>query len=634
MLDYFRQGSQSKFAKVILALITVPFALWGVDSYVGNIGPAGSVAQVAGHKISPQEFNQALKEGFDRVRAQYGNAVDANIVDNPEFRQSILDGLINQRLLLDHVFRSGRTISEKQLLERIAAIPMFQENGRFSESRYQSTLRQQGKTSANFKAQMRQEILLQSYQQAVMATPVIAQTTLEALIRASEQTRVVSAIHYTPEQFAGRLKIDDSAIKTYYEAHKPEFTVPDQARVEYVVLSIENLAEQTTVAEEEAKKYFEEHAAQYQQAEERQASHILISTVADASDEGKKTALAKAEEVAREAKSAPVKFAALAEKYSQDPGSSSKGGDLGMFARGMMVKPFEDAVFAMNKGEIRGPVQSEFGYHIIKLTEVKPAKGLSFAETSAQISAELKKQKAARKFAEVAEPFSNLVYEQSASLKPAADAYKLPVKQSPWVTRRNSGVAELNNEKLLQAIFSDEALKNHRNTEAVEVAPNTLVAARVLEFKASALRPLAEVSDEIKAKLTREEGAKLAAKQGKEQLEQIGKGIPPASLTWPNPQQVSRQQPGALPPPVLEAAFKAPAKTLPAYVGVENPQGGYSLVRITKVTDGLPTDEAKKQVYAERLRALVAQGEFAALVTSLRESADVKVSKDLLEKKS
>ncbi|MES2354356.1 MAG: SurA N-terminal domain-containing protein [Pseudomonadota bacterium] len=633
MLDYFRQGAQTKFAKVILALITVPFALWGVDSYVRDGDAADNVATVNGQKITAREFNQAVKENLDQLRARYNGNVDASLVNNPEFRQSVLDGLINQRVLLSDAVRVGAAISDKQLAERIAAIPAFQEDGKFSKTRYQGLLGQQGMTPTGFETRLRQDLILQAYQQGVTNTTIISHTSVDALIRASEQTREVSAVSYSPEQFVSRVKISEAAIKSYYDSHKQEFTTPDQVKLEYVVLSVDELASQVTVSEEEIKKYYDEHTAQYMQAEERQASHVLIKAASDATEADKKTALVKAEDVLRQAKADPSKFPALAEKYSEDAGSAAKGGDLGFFSKGMMVKPFEDAAFQMSKGEIRGPVQSEFGYHIIKLVDLKPGKGKSLDEVRTEITTELKKQKALKKFAEIAEPFSNMVYEQSSSLKPAADAYKLSINQSQWMTRKGGPTPALNNEKFLQSAFGEEVLKNKRNTEAVEIAPNTLVSARLLEFKASALRPLAEVSSEITAKLTAEEANKLAMKQGKEQLEQIIKGTVPASIAWQGPQQVSRQQPGAMVPAALEAAFKAPVKTLPAYVGVENPQGGYSIVRISKVTDGTPTDEAKKRLYTDRLKMLKAQSEFGALVASLREGAKVKVRKDVLEKK-
>jgi peptidyl-prolyl cis-trans isomerase D len=476
--------------------------------------------------------------------------------------------------------------------------------------------------------------MVQGLRDTIAKTPLVAAASIDELLRASEQTREVSVANLAPEQFIPQVKLATDAVKNYYESHKTEFTVPDQARLEYLVLSPDVLMPQVSVSEEEIKKYYEEHSAQYKQAEERKASHILITAKVDAPEADKKAAKEKAEDILKQAQQNPAQFVQLAEKYSQDPGSAKQGGDLGFFGRGMMVKPFEDAAFSMKKDEIRGPVESEFGYHIIKLTDIKPERGRSLTEVTPEITLELKKQKAQKRFAEIAETFSNIVYEQSGSLKPAADAYKLTLQQSDWVARTGGAkIAELNNEKLLQAVFSDEVLKNKRNTEAVEVAPNVLVAARVIEFKPSAVKPLADVSNEITAKLLREEAIKLAVKQGQSQLEELKKGATPAGLTWTAPTEVSRQKPAALVGPILDEVFRAPSMKLPVYVGAETLQGGYTLVKISKVSDGSPADEQKRKLYTQQLRNLQAQAELGAMVASLRQSADVKVRRDVFEKK-
>lgn len=634
MLDKLRDGAQSKFAKVILALLVIPFALWGVESYTSNSVSVETVATVEGQKISTQEYNQAVKQMLDQWRTRLGGNVDTSVIDTPEFRRSVLEGLIKQRLLLADAVKSRSTVTDQELADQIAAIPAFQDDGEFSKVRYELMLRQQGLTPVSFEERVRQDIVVQRYQEFIAGTPIISNVSIDALIRASEQAREVSVISYAPEQFTGQVKIDDAAIKSYYDSHKQDFTIPDQVKVEYLVLSPAELMGQVDVSEEEIKKQYEALASKYVQPEERQASHILIKAAADASGADKKAALAKAEDLLKQAKAEPAKFAALASKFSDDPGSANKGGDLGFFRNGAMVKSFDEAVFQMQKDEIRGPVQSEFGYHIIKLADIKPSKGKPLDEVRGEITAELKKQKASRKFTEIVESFSNMVYEQSASLKPAADAYKLSIKQSDWITRKGGEAApELNNEKLLQAVFGEEVLKNKRNTEAVEVAPSTMVAARVAEFKPSSLRPLAEVSAGIKDSLLREEANKLAIKQGKDHLAEINKGAVPATLKWPDAQLVSRQQPGALVRPELEAAFKTSTKTLPAYTGVESPQGGYKIIRVSKVTDGAPSDDAKKRAYRDELKSRTGQREFSAMVDSLRNSADVKVRMEALEKK-
>ena len=327
-------------------------------------------------------------------------------------------------------------------------------------------------------------------------------------------------------------------------------------------------------------------------------------------------------------------FAELAKKHSQDPGSGAAGGDLGFFSRGMMVKPFDEAAFTANKGDLIGPVLTDFGYHIILLTDVRPEKGKPIAEATPEIEGELKKQKAQRKFAEIAEKFTDAAFEQPASLKAAADVAGIAVRQSPWISRGQGAQPPFNNPKLAQALFSDEVVKNKRNTEAVEAAPNTLVAARVLEHKPASVRPLAEVEKAIIAKLTREEAGKLAKKDGEAKLEALRAGKPVADLKWPSLLPVSRANPGGLPPPVIDAAMKLEAKTLPAFTGTENPGGGFSLIQVAKMIEAPVADEAKLKATRSRLAQAVTQQEMMSLLAQMRTTSDVTIAKDALEKKN
>ena len=327
----------------------------------------------------------------------------------------------------------------------------------------------------------------------------------------------------------------------------------------------------------------------------------------------------------------PKDFAELAKKNSQDTGSATNGGDLGLFARGMMVKPFEDAAFGAQKDELVGPVLSDFGYHIIRVTDIQPEKGKGLAEVTPEIEGELKKQKAARKFAELAEKFTNAAYEQSSSLKAAAEAVGLPIKQSPWMAK-GQGLPPFNNQKLQTALFSDEVLKNKRNTEAVEVATNTLVAARILESKPAVVRPFEEVEKGIIARLTREEAGKLAKKDGEDKLNALKQGKA-TDMKWPAVLAVSRASPGGLGPNVIEAAMKADPNKLPAYAGTENPGGGFVLVQVTKVNDAPALDEAKLQTTRTRIAQAVTQQEILSTLAQIRAKSDVTIAKDALTKK-
>jgi peptidyl-prolyl cis-trans isomerase D len=298
-----------------------------------------------------------------------------------------------------------------------------------------------------------------------------------------------------------------------------------------------------------------------------------------------------------------------------------------------MVKPFEDAVFAAKPNEIVGPVQSPFGYHVIRLTEVKPAKVKSFAEASPEIEANLRKAAAQRRMAEAVETFSNTVYEQPNSLQPVADALKLQVQQSGWVQKGGPGASPvLSNPKLQAELFADDAVKNKRNTSAVEIAPNHYAAARIVEYKPSELRPLESVKAEIEKGLQREEASKLAKAEGEAKLKEL-QGGKDAGLKWPAALAVNRQKSGGLFPAVIDRAFRVDAKKLPSYVGVESP-AGYTLVKVSKVIELDKIEDAQRAALGAQLRNAVVAEEMEATLASLRERVGVKVSREALEKKA
>ena len=350
---------------------------------------------------------------------------------------------------------------------------------------------------------------------------------------------------------------------------------------------------------------------------------------AKASADEKQAARAKAEQLVKQARQHPASFAELARKNSQDTGSAANGGDLGYFQRGTMVKPFDDAVFQMKVGEIAGPVESQFGYHVIRLAAVK---GRGLDDVKKQVELDLRRQKAGKRFSELAEQFNNLVFEQGDSLKPAADALKLAIQNSSWVSRTGSENKLLNNQKLLQAVFSEEAVKNKRNSEVIDVGNNTLVAARVIEYKPASLRPFEEVSTEITKRLTQQRAAQIAASQGRDLLAKLKRGES-AAVAWSAAKLVSRENAQGYSGPVLAEAFKADVGKLPAYAGTENPQGGFVLLKITRVVEDEVVDVAKRKAASEELRRVLGQEELDAYVASLRLKSDVKVQQDRLEKK-
>ena len=611
-----------RLVQIILALIILPFALWGVDSYRKS-GSGEALATVNGEKIHQQEFDNALRQQQSRMREMMGDKFDPAIFDKPEVKRSILENLASQRLLALQARAAGLTVSDEQLAQVIAGIGAFQKDGKFDKQRYESVLRNQNMSPLTFEARVQQELGMRQLTDAYANNGYASNSAADFLIHLNEQQRVVSMSQIAADQFLKQLTVDDAAVKTYYEKNAAEFQTPEQARVEYVIFSAEALLPQVAVDDAEVKKYYEEHQQEFGTQEQRHAAHILITVAAQAPEAEKQAARAKAEQVLQQVRQAPGKFAELAKQYSQDPGSAANGGDLGMFGRGMMVKPFDDAVFQLKPGEISGLVQSDFGFHIIKLLAIKPAKVQTLDEVKGLIAQKLKAQKAGDKFAELAEKFSNAVYEQSDTLKPAAELVKMPLQQSAWLSKGQAETSPWTG-KALQAVFSKEVLKEKRNSAAVEIAPNELLAVRLLEYKPASTRPLAEVSDAIRQKLLHQQALELASKQGKATLEQLQRGEKP-NLVWKTGQAMTRAQFSGQGADLVRQVFQADAAKLPAYIGVESTQGGYLLVRVDEVKEAGAADEAKRAHYVQEMRKLSGDELLQAYVADARKHADISI---------
>lgn len=616
----------------VLAIVLLPFAFFGVDSYFQDRATGQTIAKVGDYEISEQEFQQALRERQDTLREMAGGRADQALLDSPEVRLSVLDTLVRQRLLVSQALHSGLTVTPDQLRSFITQAPAFQEGGQFSLARYQALLKSRNETAPYFENRLRQDLILQQMNDAYSDSSFASRTVAERIVRITAEQREVSRALVAPEKYAATVKLEDDAARKYYDGHPEEFRVPEQVRVEYVTLTLDTLLPQIQVDPAEVKKYYDERSREFGVAEQRQASHILIAVDKSAPAEARQKARARAEQIAEEARQKPAAFPELAKKYSDDPGSAANGGALGTFSRGSMVKAFDEAVFKMKPGEVSLPVESEYGFHVIRLTGITPGQVKPFDQVRADIEKELKKQRAGRQFAELAERFSNTVFEQSDSLKPAGELLKDTPQKSGWISRTGAEDARLNNAKFLQAVFSDDVLNNKRNTEAIEVAPGTLVSARVIEHKPSSLQPFEQMKGAIEKKLVQSRANQLAAQEGRRQLEELrqGKTIP---ATWSTPQLVSRKDPQGLTEAILRQVFKADAAKLPAYAGIEASGGGYLLLRMTRVIQQDKVDAAQQKAVADGLAQMRGEEEFNAYVASLKKKVSVKiVDKERLEK--
>ena len=633
MLDKIRSFAEIKIVRYVFAIfLIVPFGLFGIDYYFRAPIGGDTVATVGNQRISTVDFDQALRQQQDQYAQQFGRSFDASFMENPEIRRSVLDRAINERLISQGAERSGVRVSDKALAERIAAEPLFQENGKFSKARYDQIAKVQGFTPVGLDERLREEFKTTRFRDAILATTIVPRSTLDGFIRLSEQSREVSVVNIGPDAYLAQAKTTPEQVRAYYDTHQPEFAVPEQVRVEYIELSVDSLAAQAKADPEEIRKVYEANTARFMRKEERRASHILVSVKPDATPDEKKAAEARARKIFDDVKKNPASFADVAKKESQDPGSAGLGGDLGFFGREAMVKPFADAAFEAKKGDIVGPVLSDFGYHVIRVLDVKPAAGKTLADASPEIEAEIRKSAAALKFAEVAESFSNAVYENPTSLKTAADALKVPIKQSGWFSKGFGAQPPLDNPKIAAEIFSDNAIKSKRNTAAVEVAPNVLVSAHVIEHKPGETRTFESVQTSIEQRLKREGAMKVAQADGEAKLKELTEGKD-AGLKWPALLAVNRQKPGGLPPSIIDRVFRTDAKALPAYVGVPT-AAGYALVKVTRVIEPAAIDDAKRQSLTDQLRQTLAVSELEASLGTLRQKIGVNVRKDAFEKKT
>jgi peptidyl-prolyl cis-trans isomerase D len=487
-----------------------------------------------------------------------------------------------------------------------------------------------------FYQRIRQDMLTGAVQEPIAAASIVARPSAVRFLNLLEQQREVAVAAVDLDAFLKDVKVDEAQAKDFYDKNPTAFQVPEQARIEYVLLTQDALTAQATVDPADVKRQYEANAKQYTAPEERSASHILIPVKPDAKDEEKAAAKKLADEVYAKVKANPAKFADLAKEYSKDPGSAQQGGDLGSFGRGSMVKPFEEAVFAAKVNELLPPVQSDFGWHIIKVTGVREARTRPFEEVRAQIEADLKRQKAAHKFASATDQFQNLVYEQADSLAGVGKALELKVETTPFITRAQAQAIGLGNPKFVEALFSPESIQNKRNTEAIEVAANSVIAGRIVEYKPAAPRPFAEVKDEIRNQLMRKAASELAQKSGQEKLKllEAGKSDKDVGLKFAGPMMVNRGQfQAGLPPEVLNRVFLANADKLPAYAGGTNERGGYSIVRVLKVVTPESSDKSRVDMAAARLSEQIGRELLNAYLASLKSSADVKINQANLDKK-
>jgi len=630
MLDFVRNNRRLMLL-LLLVLVFPSFVFFGIESYSRFMDSSHDAAKVDGRTITVQEVDNVVRDQSERMRQMLGNNYDPRMFEGASARQAVLDQLIQQHVISDATQKKHLTVSDAQVLAAIQGIPAIAQlrtaDGKFDEKAYVQLLAAQGMTPDQLDARMRFELATQQLGGAVGTTAFVPKSLLDRLIAIRDQQRDVQAIVIKPADFTAKVTPDAAALKAYYESHLASYTMPEQAKVEYVVLSGEALAANQAVTPEELKSYYDSNIQRFRTEEQRRASHILIAAPKDGKEADRKAAKEKAEKLLEDLRKHPETFAEVAKKNSQDPGSAEKGGDLGFMGRGALVKPFEDAMYALKEGQISDVVETDYGYHIIKLTGIEPAKTQPLDAVRPELEAELKKQLAAKKYAEQADAFGNMVYEQSDSLKPAADKFKLTIQTADNVTRAPNPAlgkdSPLNNEKVLKALFSDDAIKSKRNTEAIQVGPTTLVSARVVDYRPATARKFEDVEAQVRQAYIAQQAAELAHKDGEARLDALKKsgsadGFGPMTT-------VSRAKAGGLTPKAVDAIMRADATKLPSLVGVDLGADGYAIYRIAKVSTPPQANAGQREADAQQLSQLAGQTELAAYYDALKAGAKVKI---------
>ena len=592
MFDFVRR--HTKIMQFILFLLIFPsFVLFGIQGYNRFHEQGEAVASVNGVDITQSEWDNAHRVQVERLRAQSPN-IDVKLFDTPQAKYATLERMVRDRLLQAAADKSHLAVSDQRLANELQQNPniasLRRPDGSLDLQRYREALAAQGMTPETFERQVRFDLSTRQVMAGLGASSFAPPALADVALNAYYQQRQVQVARFNASEFVSKVNPKEADLQAYYKAHPDQFMSAERADVEYVVLDLANVEKTVVVPEAELKTYYEQNQSRLAALEERRASHILINAPSSASAADRAKARAQAEDLLTQLQKSPEKFADLARKNSQDPGSAEKGGDLDYFARGAMTKSFEDAAFALKKGETSGVVESEYGYHIIRLTDIRLPKQKSFEESRESLQAEVRHQLAQRKFAEVAEQFTNMVYEQSDSLKPVADRLKVEIKQASQISREATpGNPVLSNPKLLAAIFSPDSLEKKHNTEAVDIGTNQIASARITQYNPARTLPLDEVKSRVHDLVVVDQAASLARITGEGKLAEyksagdvkIGEAV-----------TVSRDQKLQLPAQVIEAALKVNTKTLPAWVGVDLGAAGFAVVKVDKV---LSRDEAAEK---------------------------------------
>ena len=631
MFDFIRNNR--RFLQFVMMVLILPsFVFFGIQGY-NRTGDGDPLASVGAQTISQTELDNAMRTQLENYKQQLGANFDAKMFDTPEVRKSVLDSLVNQKVVALEAQRANLVASDDKVREIVQSLPGVMVDGKYDAEGYKRYVASQNLRPDGFEAKTRNELGVQSLATAIQGTSLVSTALTENIASEFDRTRTVQALYELPANYLPQVTLTDAEIEQFYQTKRKQFELPERAKIEYVSLDTATLAKSMVVAEADLKSYYEQNKGRFGTPEERQASHILIKVDDKMSAADASAAKTKIDALLAVVKKSPNDFAKIAKESSQDAGSGAQGGDLGFFKREAMVKPFSDAAFLLKDGEISEPVKSQFGWHIIKLTGIKAANIKPLDAVKTELEGELKTQQASKKLIELTESFSNTVYDQGDNFKAVVDKFKLEIKTADGLNKDTmskpvaAGQPVLFNAKLAEALFSADSIKNKKNTEAVEVTKGKLVSARLIEYTAPRVLPLSEVKATVEGQAKNEKAGKLAVAAGEAKLKSllakpddtpIGLG---AALT------IARSKPESLPIEALKAIMSADTQKLPTWVGATLSNGQYALFKVSAVGDKPAIDAAKKANVKDALSRAYAQAEVLSVISVLRDRNGAKLLK-------
>lgn len=617
---------------VILGVCVFAISFFGIESYFISRTET-FVAKVGKHEISQQDFQQRMNNLRQQMMQQQGEQFDAAAFEKPENKLRIVNAMVDQRLLLDAAADMGMRVSDQQLRDSILAFPGLQQNGKFDPGLYRAFLTGMGKTSGQFEAELRNELAVAQLPDAIDASTVITDADIDRYLNLSMQRRDLR-FFALPRPALTDAKVDDAQIDAYYKAHQADFVNPEQVSVKYIEVTGGDLKLDAEPSEDDLKKRYEQEKQRFVLPEQRLVSHILINVPKNATPEQQKAALAKAQQIAGEAK--PDNFAKLAEQSSDDLGSKRTGGDLGWLEKGVANAAFDEALFALQKDQISKPVLSDEGYHVLWLRDIRSGQAKPFAEVRDQLAKEAMTGERDRKFNEIAGKLTDSAYQNPGSLEPASQALGLPIKTSELFSRQG-GTGIASNPKLVQAAFADDVLAQGNNSGLIDLGNDHAVVIHVDKHVAAAPKPLAEVRDAVRQKVLDERVAAAAKAKADDLLARLQKGEDMAAIAASVGAPLRKADEatrglGDVPPEVLFEAFKLPhpAQGKAEFASVPQQDGSYVLLALDKVQDAdlskVPAQQ--RDMLRQQMARVYGASATQAFIDALKAKTEIKVATD------